>query len=612
MTATYSNIFSYVQENDEFANLNGDAIPIIPKKSDYDSNISIVSNTELSEWCAGNDSQDGLSWESAYILQNYNISFEYSFNVGLIINNTNLYLILRNITITNINPIFVTIGLYVEGASHIKIENCSFMNHFVSVSVDLSTDIYFENNIYNSSINIWNSNEISIFNDYAAEGSETSTVYLNNNTNTKVISNIFNLPVEFDQNSNSIIAKNQFLRTIDLNTESHCNFVNNIVESTRFYGYNSTGFVSCNEFFSTNITLHENRDLYFAHNNITDLSDQEKGIEIYYNPVLYIYENFIKGFDFGIYFDIFAAKQPNATVWNNIFSENLSPMHIESLQPTLYKNSIGNYWDDYTTKYPAASELGYYYSIPYQPNLAISQYDNYPLVAMPDFMANYSLSSPSVLVADYFASQNLINFNVEAIAYYNLSYSLKQGETLLDSGLIENKEFTIDLHNFGAGLQEFTIIIYNEAQFALSQRSFNFSIMFQGYPPSKPIWITENFATREYQFQIEWNTVEFATAYIIYVNGEYYQKTTSTSYTVVLSESGTYTINIAAENDFGLSDLSDTLQISIIESEEDDSSPTNSDTPLIIGVISAFGVGVILTGTTIKLRQKKPKIKTES
>ncbi|MBN2156230.1 MAG: PKD domain-containing protein [Candidatus Lokiarchaeota archaeon] len=86
----------------------------------------------------------------------------------------------------------------------------------------------------------------------------------------------------------------------------------------------------------------------------------------------------------------------NITVFGNEFYN--ASGHIETRSEATYTNvhldngSIGNYWDDYKTRYPAATHNGYYYSIPYEAIGVGGIFDNYPTIGdevpTADFVVN--------------------------------------------------------------------------------------------------------------------------------------------------------------------------------------------------------------------------------
>ncbi|TFG18181.1 MAG: PKD domain-containing protein [Promethearchaeota archaeon] len=74
----------------------------------------------------------------------------------------------------------------------------------------------------------------------------------------------------------------------------------------------------------------------------------------------------------------------NITIFGNEFYN--ASAHIDASLSATYTNfhldngSVGNYWDDYKSRYPAATHNGYYYSIPYEATGVGGLFDNYPTI----------------------------------------------------------------------------------------------------------------------------------------------------------------------------------------------------------------------------------------
>src|SRR4030042_6322581 len=60
--------------------------------------IEIYGNNRLDNLCA-NPGQDGLSWETAYVLENFTIDMENRSDSGIYLENTNRCLVIRNVCI---------------------------------------------------------------------------------------------------------------------------------------------------------------------------------------------------------------------------------------------------------------------------------------------------------------------------------------------------------------------------------------------------------------------------------------------------------------------------------------------------------------------------------
>ncbi|QEE15706.1 NosD domain-containing protein [Promethearchaeum syntrophicum] len=115
--------------------------------------IRIDGNNALESFCAGNGT-DGLSWETAFKIENYSIiSGEES---GISINNTDRFLIINNCSIENFwdtNYGATDNGIKILNCSNIKITDCSLTNNTLGIFLDSSTDITLIQN--NCSHNDW-------------------------------------------------------------------------------------------------------------------------------------------------------------------------------------------------------------------------------------------------------------------------------------------------------------------------------------------------------------------------------------------------------------------------------------------------------------------------
>jgi len=84
--------------------------------------ILINNNTELDTFCFGQGT-DGLSWATAHVIEDYEINAGGS-GAALFIQNTDLFLIIRNITATNAGA-SVDAGIVLKNCTNVKITNCT-------------------------------------------------------------------------------------------------------------------------------------------------------------------------------------------------------------------------------------------------------------------------------------------------------------------------------------------------------------------------------------------------------------------------------------------------------------------------------------------------------
>jgi len=142
------------------------------------------------------------------------------------------------------------------------------------------------------------------------------------------------------------------------------------------------------------------------------------------------------------------------------------------------------------------------------------------------------------------------------------------------------------------------------------------------YLPDTPTWVTNSQTIPFNNITVSWNSVEGATSYRLYVDGELNETTSSTSQQIWLHVNGTYLITVTAWNTSGESDYS--VAITIIaeippvdsgDDTTDDDEPTDDSTDNTdhwytkTWVWSAIGAGLTgLFGTMgfMKKAGKKP------
>ncbi|MHA1474334.1 MAG: right-handed parallel beta-helix repeat-containing protein, partial [Promethearchaeota archaeon] len=98
--------------------------------------IRIDGNSALEAFCAGNGT-DGLSWETAFTIENYSITS--GNESGIFINSTDKFLIINNCSIEN----FLAsneYGIEIQNCSNILITMCSLINNTYGIYLDSSTN----------------------------------------------------------------------------------------------------------------------------------------------------------------------------------------------------------------------------------------------------------------------------------------------------------------------------------------------------------------------------------------------------------------------------------------------------------------------------------------
>lgn len=152
---TFSVIFSQSQVNfdQNFEKLLKEGITN-PNSASLHTPFFIVGNVAMDVFFAGHGT-DGLSWTTAHVIENLTINAN-GVGSGINIRNTNLYLIIRNVTVTNsgYSP-FADAGIYLEYCENVRITNCTLVNNVCGIKFEGSDNINISrNNISNNSLGI--------------------------------------------------------------------------------------------------------------------------------------------------------------------------------------------------------------------------------------------------------------------------------------------------------------------------------------------------------------------------------------------------------------------------------------------------------------------------
>src|SRR4030042_166048 len=108
--------------------------------------FSIHGNVELDATCAGAGG-DGLSWETAYVLENFlidgnNATVPNRLGKGLFIVDTTRYLVIRNISVKNAHE--TGDGIFLWECDHVNITGCGFFNNQKGVMIDSCRNVTIE------------------------------------------------------------------------------------------------------------------------------------------------------------------------------------------------------------------------------------------------------------------------------------------------------------------------------------------------------------------------------------------------------------------------------------------------------------------------------------
>ena len=586
------------------------------KSSDQTATLSIDGDSEAIAFFSGNISQDGLSPETAFTLKDVIVSVQPD-KMGIRIRNTALYIHIKNCSlIGNEHTIFMENrrGIDLNSVSNIQISNSSFfglkegiyVNNSLNVAilssnfsecVDTAIVIYSEdlqiinNHFLSNFVCIFHSNKI-IF----GENNVSCQSYFSNITNGNIYANSFRIVTQL-ANSREIFFCNNDLKGTYLSVLQ-----------------NTDSVISFNTMNDSYAQIKNNNNTVYSFNNMTNGNGYDYGIHIFPNIATKIHHNIVSGQKIANILFEKENDEPYALLYENIFENSPKTMEIGSISPELDNGEKGNYWGDYLSQYPEAEIDGDHYTIPYQPNSTLMNYDNFPLVSRPSFIANYSIGEINPAIIDYYANHNWVSIPIITDSYFNLSYVLKLNNEIIAEGKANKNILTVDIYEVPAGLQNFTLVVRNYGQFAINERIFNISILVKGMPPSSPVWKTNNFATSKHEIIIEWNSVQRADRYNIYLNGEYYATSINLHYTIILATIGDYFIHLSAVNDlFGESDLSAILWVSITaEPISPPNTNNSSDEELNTYTITLLFVGVFIAGLLTSFVISKAKGKNKA
>ncbi len=128
-------------------------------------------------------------------------------------------------------------------------------------------------------------------------------------------------------------------------------------------------------------------------------------------------------------------------------------------------------------------------------------------------------------------------------------------------------------------------------------------------PTNPPVLITSNHSIIYNNITIQWNAVDGADNYNIYVEGLFNETTTTIEQKVMLWVNGTYTIAVTAVNALGESELSNEIII-IVEIPPEEGELPSGDTPTIPGynfvLIPTILLGLVIL--TVKIRKMKNQL----
>ncbi len=213
-----------------------------PDSSQYISPVSILSNAELNSYLPG-QTGPGDSWDNAYIIEDLQIDSAGS-GPGLRVENTNLFLIIQDIFVTDSGSSAYSGGIQLTNCTNIRIQNTETTNKDNGIFVIDSTFIEILDNTANNNdedgIHLLDSSNCTISSNEAGENPYYGITIKNSHFNTisdnKASENSFYGIYLEDSNSNYIeknIIKNNFLAGIYLTNSDSNTIIRNTIIGNR-------------------------------------------------------------------------------------------------------------------------------------------------------------------------------------------------------------------------------------------------------------------------------------------------------------------------------------------------------------------------------------------
>jgi len=319
--------------------------------------IKISSNAELD---AFPDKTGNGSAGDPYIIKDYIIDAQKG-GYSILINNTDRYLFIINCTLSNSGDGFGFSGIRIMNSYNVVVRNCTVFNNSYGIFVEHASFIHIEENL------LFNNNYSAVFSEY--------TSFLN-------------------------VSKNEIT--------AWANTAINVLWS--YHGVFAFNNISGNY---AGIALHESEGNLVIGNNVSDnnwfafmLSDSARN---------HITMNYVSNNLEGIYL----MNASTNIIYKNAFVNNNRNGYAdsESAGNSWDYEYNGNYWNDYLTQNPTATNNGYVWNLPYiVPDTAGLNVDNFPLVTpfvfqvldlhpVADFMVNATMIGENQSVQFIFTGQ---------------------------------------------------------------------------------------------------------------------------------------------------------------------------------------------------------------
>jgi nitrous oxidase accessory protein NosD len=468
------------------------------------------------------------------------------------------------------NYINASVGILVGLSANIHIANNTILS---ALTPYLGSNYQINIGVYSSAHTLIENNHLMAYPgysyiDFLYDGCLTSS----NNTNI-VIQNNTGTSLAVYQCTNAIIRNNAFStppslldRVVDhlviLSENKNSSFTENT--ASRKFGSKSV------------IQFRRNQNCTIANNIIENSSIGILSTQFYTynNEGNYITNNLIRNCEVALNISDYAEYN---TIYNNEFMNSTTQFIDVDLSTTnrFDFGGIGNVWEDYTVRYPAASAVNGIWNTSYEVELGTEVNDSFPLQyrRLISPMNGIAVSCPTEITVPSVGQNLMVSFSGaypsnsgHGVFLIWLNGSLWGGGGLHTSGVSE-----VSLDDLAPGTYAMTIKAYPEAG-EIIERAVTLTVI--GSAPPSPVLLTPSQIRDRGEFFLQWAPIysPFASGYNVYINNSliasfpvfdslYEDRGLPEPYflysywvnstTITLSEPGYYYIHIAAINEYG-------------------------------------------------------------
>jgi len=596
---TYDNRSIQIQENPRSAN-------------SYD---PIIINGSIGyNWSDYTNITGSGSLEFPFIIENFEIDSLGS-GSGIFVKDSDFHVIIRNCDINNSgNFDFYDAGIRIENCSNVQIRWCRVFNNHHGIYIENSQNCTLRENT------VSDSNLHGIYTDNSFNMNITTNeihdvgkgIYLVNSENNSISKNVV-----YDNHEGGVFLEGSN------NNDISSNYINANYGEGLFLNISHNTTLSYNSVYNSGkgIRLYYSENSTISYNRIQ--GNHESGVYLEYSNMNLLLNN--KMFDnylYGLYLDysdqniisknyikknskdgIFSINSLNSSISRNIIMENMGFgifLDISTNDTTIWENNLlnnywdqaftasslnnwdngtfGNYWGDYSTKYPNASIETIYWNTSYSIE-EVGSLDHFPL-------ANPILPEAPTFITE----SQTINISNITINWNRLgcaeSYELYvNGENIANT--TDNSQIIFLDFN---GFYELEVIAIN--LFGVSLQSTPITITVE-LIPEIPVFITTDQTSNDKNITLMWESMENVDSYNIYVNGTLNATSTQNSTYLILNVNAIYNITLTAVNEFGESQPSVPIIITI------------DVTPVYGFILSALGGLAFIGGIAVIILMKR-------